>query len=345
MHSVPKFKVYQDDKIPDGVFDWGSSRDELFDAYYEASDLYFMGEIKEAKTILNNIIQKDSHFIDAFNLLGNIELELGDYKQSKQQHKKALQIGEKLVPDSFDGRIRWGFTENRPFLRALHSVALDYVYESNYSQGVQLLERILTYNPDDNQGVRYLTGDLHFLQNTFKKAETAYKGNLDYPPYLYSYGLLHYVLGNYVKAITFFRKGILSNIYLSDYLRMKVPLIPYEVWHATNFEMPETAYSYADLMTPKWMEHPGAIELLQFLHLAEPSHSEIQRVYALKNELYFADSGFDNNDDNGEAFNVRSEITGDIEKINKNVTDSSSKKILKTWEKNAFNPSFRGRKQ
>src|SRR5699024_9566168 len=163
MHSIPKFKVYQDDETRDGVFDWGSSRDELFEAYYEASDLYFMGEIKEAKEALKDIIQKDPYFIDAFNMLGNIELELGSYKQSRQHHQKALQIGEQLIPDSFKGRIRWGFTENRPFLRALHSVALDYVYENNYAEGVRLLEKILSYNPDDNQGARYLTGDLHFL--------------------------------------------------------------------------------------------------------------------------------------------------------------------------------------
>src|SRR5699024_11589922 len=131
------------------------------------------------------------------------------------------------------GRIRWGFTENRPFLRALHSVALDYVYENNYAEGVRLLEKILSYNPDDNQGARYLTGDLHCLHNSFKKAEVTYKASFDYPPYLYSYGLLQYVVCNYVKAITLFRKGILSNIYISDYLRMKLPLIPYEVWHGS----------------------------------------------------------------------------------------------------------------
>lgn len=334
MHTVPKFEVYQDDDNPDGVFDWGSSRDELFDTYYEASDLYFTGEIAEAKTILNDIIQKDSHFIDAYNLLGNIELELGHYKQSKQQHQKALQVGEQLIPDSFDGKIRWGFTENRPYLRALHSVAIDHVYENDYARGIDLLERILNYNPDDNQGVRYLIGDLYLLQNAFKKAEATYKENLDYPPYLYSYGLLHYVLGNYAKAITLLRKGILSNIYISNYLRMNVPLIPYEIWHATNFEMPETAYSYADLMFPKWIEYPAALELLQFLHVAEPSHFEIQQVYTLKNELYFADSGFEDDD---ETFNIRGKIIDEIEKINKAVTDSSSRKILKKWEKNTAN--------
>lgn len=340
MYSVPKFKVYQDDEIPDGVFDWGPSRDKLFDIYYEASDLYFMGEVQEARDSLRDIIQKDAHFIDAHNMLGNIELELGNYEQSLQHHQKALTIGEKLIPNSFDGRIRWGFTENRPYLRALHSVALDYVYEHDYKAALGLLEKILQYNPDDNQGVRYITGDLYFLQNSYKKAQTTYEENIDYPPYLYSYGLMHYALGNYAKAITFFRKGILSNIYISDYLRMKIPLIPYEIWHATNFEMPETAYAYTDLMFPRWMNYPEALELLQFLHLADPSHSEIQKVYSLKNELYFTNSSFENENEMQE---ITETILNDIDSIRNNISDSSSKKILKSWEKNAINPGFRAK--
>lgn len=337
MHSLPKFKIYEDDQSHDGVFEWGSSRNELFEDYYDASDLYFMGDIGEARQILQKIVNKDPYFIDAYNLLGTIELESGNFKKGRQHHEKALQIGEQIIPDSFQGNIRWGFTENRPYLRALHSVALDYAETNNYGESIRLMEKILAYNPDDNQGVRYLVGDLYFLQNSFKKAETIYLENPDYPPYLYSYGLLNFVLGNYTKAITSFRKGILNNIYISDFLRAKLPLIPYEIWYSSNFEMPETAYAYADLMTIKWLEYPEAMDILQFLHLTEPSHSEIQQVYMLKGELYFADSGLDDE----ESYNIREEILDDIQKVEESISDSSSKEIYKNWKNGFSNPAFR----
>src|SRR5699024_280417 len=157
-----------------------------------------------------------------------------------------------------------GFTENRPYLRAMHQMAITHLTGNNPEKAIQLLEQILAYNPDDNQGIRYSIGDLYFLQNKYKKAQAVYEENLDYPPYLYSHGLLHLILGNKVKAITYFRKGILANIYISDALRMNFPLIPYDIWHQSNFEMPETAHDYTSMMMEKWISMPESFELLQF---------------------------------------------------------------------------------
>jgi tetratricopeptide (TPR) repeat protein len=340
MHKVPTFEIYEEERSTNGVFNWGDDKKELSEAYYNASDLYFSGEVDKALDILEDIINQNEHFIDAYNLLGTIQFDQGNPDKGKKLHNKGLQIGKKIIPESFEGNIRWGFTENRPFLRSLHSVALNHAYDGNYKQSIELFEQILDYNPDDNQGVRYLIGDLYFLQNNFTKAKQFYADNLDYPPYLYSYGLMQYALGNYIKAITYLRKGILNNIYISDILLSKQPIIPYQIWHASNYEMPETAYSYLEFMTFKWINYPDALELLDFLFAIEPSSSEIGETYFLKNELTFTDSGFDALNDE-ESFNRRKELLDKIEKMKKQISESSSKKIFKSWKKE-IDSSFPG---
>lgn len=335
MYSLPKFKIYEDEEDPEGVFEWGSSRNALFEEYYTASDLFFTGETEEAQSILENIIQQDPHFIGAHLLLGDIEMEGGSLEKALRYHHKALEVGDQIIPNTFKGKIRWGFIENRPFLKALHSVALDYSDQKKFKQSIQLHERLLDLNPNDNQGVRYLIGDLYFLNGDLQKAESVFKQNPDYPPYLYSYGLLQYSQQKPVDAISLLRKAILANVYISDFLRVKIPLIPYEIWHETNFEMPETAYPYIEMMTAKWMEFPGTLDLLQFLHVMEPSRFEIEQFYMLKNELYFTDPGLDPGE-----FDVREEILDEMNEIKGRITDQSSKQIYKEWNASPFSSRF-----
>ncbi|MDZ7695121.1 MAG: tetratricopeptide repeat protein [Balneolaceae bacterium] len=170
MFAVPKFTIYDDQPVPEGVFDWRDSRDEIFDRYYEAQDLLYLGDIDRARTIVKKIVDEDPHFIHGFRLLGDLELERGKFQQALKHHKKAVEIGEKLIPDDFNGKIRWGFTENQPFLTALNTYGQDLLDQGKFEEAVPLFERILNYNPEDNQGIRLLIGDLYFVTGDTGKA-------------------------------------------------------------------------------------------------------------------------------------------------------------------------------
>lgn len=347
MFAVPKFQIYDEQREPEGVFEWGESRDEIFDRYYEAQDLYFMGELNRAQKLAKTLIKEDPHFINGFLLLGDLEIEKGNTQQAIGFHKKAVEIGEKIIPPNFEGKIRWGFTENRPFLTALNSYAQDLLDQGKYEDALPYFEQLLAYNPEDNQGIRFLIGDLYFVADNTKQAETAYKKNLDYPPYRYSYGLLQFSRGNFARAAKFFRKGIISNIYISDVLRGKLPIIDYQIWHASNFELPETAYAYLNVMSHKWVDFPKAFDLLNFLHITDPSRSEIEQIYLLKQDLYFSDGGFadtgfadfgfdDIGFDEEPDYDMREEILSEIEQIEKQIDDSSSKELIKQWQEAPF---------
>lgn len=48
--------------------------------------------------------------------------------------------------------------ENRPYLRALYAAILANVHLQRHQDAVMLTDKILAYNPEDNQALRWLLG-------------------------------------------------------------------------------------------------------------------------------------------------------------------------------------------
>jgi hypothetical protein len=69
-------------------------------------------------------------------------------------------IGELSLPPSFDGLLIWGHLFNRPFLRCLHGYALCRWRLGDLAEAQRVFERLLSLNPNDNQGVRFCWEDV-----------------------------------------------------------------------------------------------------------------------------------------------------------------------------------------
>jgi hypothetical protein len=54
----------------------------------------------------------------------------------------------------------WGQIDNRPFLRCLHGYGLCQWRLGDFGGAQQMFERIVSLNPDDNQGVRFCWHDV-----------------------------------------------------------------------------------------------------------------------------------------------------------------------------------------
>jgi hypothetical protein len=125
----------------------------------DAAELAEAGDREGARELLMDVLGTDLRCLDAHAHLGNLVFD-----QSPEcaiiHYEIGIRIGELSLPPGFDGVLVWGRIYNRPFLRCLHGYALCLWRLGKVVEAQQVFERILSLNPDDNQGVRFCWEDL-----------------------------------------------------------------------------------------------------------------------------------------------------------------------------------------
>lgn len=140
----------------EGRFEWGEDRDRISENFYRAEEMLDDGFTVQGKSALKKILAEDPQFIDAYNSLGFLEMDAGKYDKAMTILRQAFEIGNNLIPHDFDGKIMWGFLDNRPFLRSMHGLGVCYLKTGDMTKANDLFAKMLKYNPNDNQGIRAL---------------------------------------------------------------------------------------------------------------------------------------------------------------------------------------------
>lgn len=133
--------------------------DSLWDSIIESNDLKESGDFWGAELILQEICQADLTCLDAHAHLGNLVLDSFP-ERALRHYEVGLRIGELSLAEGFDDVLPWGFIDNRPFLRCLHGFGLALWRLERFDEAAQVFDRMLRLNPSDNQGVRFLIGDV-----------------------------------------------------------------------------------------------------------------------------------------------------------------------------------------
>lgn len=337
MKALPKFEIYEDDQPKTGCFSWDSHEESIEELYMEAEDHYYELENEKAKKLLQKVIQKNPLFHEAFILLCSIAATEQNYDQAVDELNKAINIWESAIPENYDGQLPWGFYENRPYLTLLFELADLYDFIGETDKSINLSESILSYNPDDNQGVRWTLGNLYLKSNKPDEAEKYLKKTaVEYPPNRYSYALLLWMNNKRWDAVTQFRFAFIENIYIYEQLTFKAPVVPYDVFELTNLHGIEGAVEYLNKMGHFWMQHEEALGFMELLKSHPVVITELNDIYGLKHELNILpyDIPFDEEEDFEDIDmdfmnDTRKELFDEIESIKKQITASTSKKILK----------------
>jgi tetratricopeptide (TPR) repeat protein len=119
-----------------------------------AIDLAEAGEVAAARELLMDMLLRDLRCIDAHAHLGNLEFERSPAR-AMLHYEIGIQIGELSLPPNFDGVLLWGHVYNRPFLRCLYNYGLCLWRQKREPAAQVVFERILSLNPNDNQGARF----------------------------------------------------------------------------------------------------------------------------------------------------------------------------------------------
>ncbi|MEQ1507672.1 MAG: tetratricopeptide repeat protein, partial [Myxococcota bacterium] len=143
----PDFKM---DPIAWGAFP-GAEYDD--NPTCDATELVEAGREDEARELLMETACRDLRCIDAHALLGNLEFD-EDPERAMLHYEVGMRIGELSLPAGFDGLLLWGHIYNRPFLRCLHGYGLCLWRLRRPREALAVFERMLSLNPNDNQGMR-----------------------------------------------------------------------------------------------------------------------------------------------------------------------------------------------
>ncbi len=125
----------------------GVAIDDIDDPIIDAVDLHRAGLAREANRLLRGMIDRDVRCVDAWVHLGNFTLDNHGPGRARPLYETAVAISERALHDGFGGVLPRGLVDNRPFLRALHGLALCAWRQRRWSEAEEILTTTVWLDP------------------------------------------------------------------------------------------------------------------------------------------------------------------------------------------------------
>ena len=137
--------------------------EDSYDELYMACEYLDTGSPAKAKKTLNKVLASAPTHIDALHHLAIILDTEGNENEARELWSKGAGIGRNALPKKFKkgDKLEWGWLENRPFLRCLEGFGLALLAEDKTDEALSIFEEIISYNPNDNQGIREMLVELY----------------------------------------------------------------------------------------------------------------------------------------------------------------------------------------
>ncbi len=208
--------------------------DEDVDARYAAQELALDAmdarTEAEARKLAKRALRLDPDCVDA--LLVMTDLDARNPRQILDGLRKAVAAGERSLGKSFieenTGHF-WMLLDTRPYMRALQVLGDALRNEGICLDAIQVYEKMLELNPNDNQGVRdpllglYLqTGDLKGAGRLLKKYKDDASAN-----FAWGYVLERFLAGDEKSAIAALKTARKANPHMELYLTARKELPEY----------------------------------------------------------------------------------------------------------------------
>jgi tetratricopeptide (TPR) repeat protein len=213
----------------------------------------------EGDTALNEALKLDPELPDALWLQSSA---IDDPDEEHDLLLKALVSAESRLGKSFEKKyagLFWGDIDTRPFMRILASLAENAERRDSRSETIQIYERMIKLNPNDNQGVRYPLICLYLAERRLNKAQKlldCYEGE-DSAWFSWSRALLAFVQKDRPKATRLLKKARAQNPFVELYLSgQKQPEYLPEFY--SHGDESEAICAFFDLVEP-WSRRQNAL--------------------------------------------------------------------------------------
>lgn len=240
------------------------------DTFDEGMEHWWAGDRRGAARLFRRTLELAPQHADAHNHLGIVSLEARKLKAAEQHFRAAIDGGQRHL--EHDGaEVPWGFIENRPFLRGLANLALVLVEQRKWAEALAIHKRMLTINPDDNQGIRYMVGVECLRVGDNAGALAAFQKCL-HEEVGCAFGLALAKLRAQRPTVEI-GEALLTGFAANRYV---APMLLGETWerldgfHGTNMAEPEWAHDVIIAQADLWQAVPRGAEVLRFWWAAPP---------------------------------------------------------------------------
>lgn len=143
---------------------------------YEGWELFETGMVTEAEKKAKKALRIFPDCVDAYNIYGNVYLNNFRFKEAEKTYLQAVDkaIEQQGGQVKIKGVTYWYSFETRPYMRARQGLGLSYIFRGKYKEAMEQFKIILKLNPNDNQGVGFLLGDVCLFLNDINQAKKYY---------------------------------------------------------------------------------------------------------------------------------------------------------------------------
>jgi tetratricopeptide (TPR) repeat protein len=233
--------------------------------FHEALEHWRVGDFTTAEAMYRELVDEYPEFVDVHHHLALLLEATGRGEQAFRLWQAVVELGSSCLPKEFEmGRdlLPWLILENRPFLRAYHSLGLEYLARGETERALEIFETILAMNPGDNQGVRALVVDCSFQLNRPQEVLAVcdqYPGD-GMEQLMYGRVLALYQLGRREEASAALDDAIEFLPLVAKELVKKRHRKPKELrWDYVTYGGADQAYIYWVDQGQHWKKTPGAI--------------------------------------------------------------------------------------
>lgn len=217
--------------------------------------------------LLREALSRDTTCCPALIELADLDFQRSDWEAARKAYEA---IVSRETPRWEGGKPAWWEDwATRPFLRALFGLAMISWQEGRYKRTARELERILTLNPRDHQGVRFHLPMVHLLREDPRGAKAfydryarEYPDDYQEPAFLMGWGLTEWLGDDEMAAKRPYRKAMGKNAYLPALL-LDLPLPPTDLWLPNDRADLPYAQEFIESYATLWDRDAGAMRIVR----------------------------------------------------------------------------------
>ena len=187
----------------------------------EAWSRYLKGQYgrRALRNRLAKTTQRADERIDVLTIEAALAIVESDGEKALACYERIVAMAHELLPKGFKGTLSAEWGDNDLVLSAAYRLADARLATGENDDGIALLRRILAWNPDDQQGVRYRLGS-DMLRAGGEGGGLGYIDRYEdeYPPYRFERALIEIGRKAWSHAATTLRRGFAANPYIAGIL-------------------------------------------------------------------------------------------------------------------------------